>query len=117
MSQPRPIHQPPREIQSQPHEAEPSLSYERDSFLLDKGDKEEDEFHRRSQLSTRRETGGNFWRRSGSSGDFAGPNFSSMSMKERQESAGEKQKYGGKPGSTLDMLSSDYADATVSVLF
>eukprot|EP00546_Thalassionema_frauenfeldii_P001231 CAMPEP_0178932680 /NCGR_PEP_ID=MMETSP0786-20121207/22772_1 /TAXON_ID=186022 /ORGANISM="Thalassionema frauenfeldii, Strain CCMP 1798" /LENGTH=1673 /DNA_ID=CAMNT_0020610039 /DNA_START=172 /DNA_END=5190 /DNA_ORIENTATION=- len=100
MSQPRPIHQPPREIQSQPHEAEPSFSYERDSFLLDKGDKEEDEFHRRSQLSTRRETGGSFWRRSGSSGDFTGPNFSSMSMKERQESVGE--------------ISSDYADATMA---
>lgn len=86
MSRPRPIHQPPREIRSQPDEAEPSYSYEQESFLL--GAREEayeDDFHRRLQ-STRRDTGGSFWRTSSNSGDFPGPNFSSMSMKQRQDS-------------------------------
>mmetsp|Transcript_25487 Transcript_25487/g.29118 ORF Transcript_25487/g.29118 Transcript_25487/m.29118 type:complete len:339 (-) Transcript_25487:35-1051(-) len=109
MSQPRPIYQPPQEIQSEPQEAQPSYSYEQKIFFSDKGDKEEDEFHRRLQ-STKRESSGNFWRRSNSTGEFAGPSFSSMSMKQRQENVGENQRTLSKSGLSLKALSTGQND-------
>lgn len=69
MSNSRPIHFPPREIRTQPHESEPPHSYSSNnddvpSALLD----EEDDFHNKLSRSSRREssggTGGSFWRTS-----------------------------------------------------
>jgi hypothetical protein len=84
MSKPRPIHKLHRELNVQADEAEPSFSYEQESFLMGKEEDVEDEFHRRID-STRRDSGGSFWRTTGSSGDLAAPSFSSMSMKQRQD--------------------------------
>jgi hypothetical protein len=116
MSRPRPIHQPPREIRSQPDEAEPSYSYEQESFLL--GAREEayeDDFHRRLQ-STRRDTGGSFWRTSSNSVEFPGPNFSSMSMKQRQDSIASTTSERKTSFAALQpMQSPEHIDPSVSV--
>jgi hypothetical protein len=85
MSKPRPIHVLAREIRSSPDEAEPSFSYEQDSFLAAKEDDAEDEFHRRLGGSSRRESsgsqGGSFWRTTTADNKNEGPSFSSMNMK------------------------------------
>jgi GTPase SAR1 family protein/Leucine-rich repeat (LRR) protein len=47
MSRPRPIHTIHRDIQDAPDAAEPSFSYERQSFLATQEEATEDEFHRR----------------------------------------------------------------------
>ncbi|GKY97822.1 hypothetical protein MPSEU_000740300 [Mayamaea pseudoterrestris] len=58
-STPRPIHNLHREIRSTPDEAEPTYSFERESFLLASPELEkEDEFHRRLQHATHKTTGG-----------------------------------------------------------
>jgi Leucine rich repeat len=57
MSKPRPIHSVHREIRNQPDPAEPSFSYERESFLAATLDREEqvaDDFHRKLAGSYRR---------------------------------------------------------------
>lgn len=47
MSKPRPIHTIHRDLQDTPDDAEPSFSYERQSFLATQEEDMEDEFHRR----------------------------------------------------------------------
>lgn len=129
MSKPRPIHNINRELRSQPDDAEPSFSYEQESFLM--GAKEEDvedEFHRRLQ-SSRRDSGGSFWRTNSNSGEFAGPSFSSMSMKQRQDSVGTTngasasvgagggggdRRNNGRLGVSLQMQSPEQNDSSVS---
>lgn len=80
-SRPRPIHSLPREIRSSPDEAEPTCSFENESFLLASPELEkEDEFHRRLQISNYSKrnndgTGGSFWR--SSSAESSLPAFSS----------------------------------------
>lgn len=85
MSRPRPVHQPPRELRSQPDDSEPSLSYERESFLGGKEVDFEDDFHRRVSQSKRSSEGGgggvSFWRSNTTGENPGGPSFSSMSMK------------------------------------
>lgn len=74
-SNPRPIHQPHREIRSTPDETEPSFSYEETSFLPKSEDEIEDAFHNRlNQRSS-------FWRSSNNSE----PTFSSMNMRQQQQ--------------------------------
>lgn len=111
-SKPRPIHQLHRELRSQPDEAEPSLSYEQESFLMGREDDVEDEFHRRLQ-NTRRDSGGSFWRT-----EFGGPSFSSMSMKQRQDStASISERRGtssGRLAVALQMGTSEQNESTVS---
>ena len=85
MSNPRPIHKLHRELNVQADEAEPSFSYEQKSFLMGKEEDVEDDFHRRIS-SSRRDSGGSFWRNTGSSGDLTAPSFSSMSMKQSLDS-------------------------------
>ena len=81
MSGPRPIHQPHREIRSQPDDAEPSFSYEKESYLSGGREEDvEDDFHRRVSTS-RRDSGASFWRSTSSGENFGGPSFSSVSMK------------------------------------
>jgi hypothetical protein len=58
MSNSRPIHNLHREIRSTPDEAEPTFSFERDSFLASPELEKEDEFHRRLQQTTYRGGGG-----------------------------------------------------------
>jgi len=116
MSDARPIHQIDPELCSQPDDAEPSFSYEQESFLV--GAKEEDvedEFHRRLQ-SSRRDSGGSFWRTSSSSAEFAGPNFSSMSMKQRQDSTTSvsERKTSGRLGVALQMQTPEQNDSNKS---
>jgi hypothetical protein len=120
MSKPRPIHHIDRELCSQPDDAEPSFSYEQESFLVGaKGEDVEDEFHRRLQ-SSRRDSGGSFWRTNSNSGEFAGPSFSSMSMKQRQDSTGasttsvNERKTSGRLGVALQMQSPEQTDSIVS---
>jgi hypothetical protein len=91
MSRPRPIHHLHREIRSTPDEAEPSFSYEQESFLAAREEDVEDEFHRRlaQQGTSRRESsgsqgagGGSFWRSASenASGVPQGPSFSSVNL-------------------------------------
>lgn len=89
MSKPRPIHLIPRAIQAVPDEAEPSFSYEQESFLSTKEEDAEDEFHRRLAAGSRREYSGgtSFWRTTtntsngeNSSSSSQGPYFSSVSI-------------------------------------
>lgn len=88
MSNPRPIHKLHRELNVQANEAEPSFSYEQESFLMGRVEEDvEDEFHRRI-TSSRRDSGGSFWRTTGSFGDLAAPSFSSMSMQQRLDATG-----------------------------
>ena len=96
-SRPRPIHNNlhHREIRSTPDEAEPSFSYEQESFMAqdrahEGADDVEDEFHRRlaqQQSGQRRESsgshsggGGSFWRSSTSESAPQGPSFSSVNL-------------------------------------
>jgi hypothetical protein len=93
-SRPRPIHNPHREIRSTPDEAEPSFSYEQESFLAvannREGDDVEDEFHRRlaqQQSGQRRESSGShggggssFWRTQVAENAQQGPSFSSANL-------------------------------------
>ena len=58
MSKARPIHTIHRTLDETPHEAEPSFSYERNSFLLTAEEALEDEFHRKLATSTGRGGGG-----------------------------------------------------------
>lgn len=85
-SKPRPIHQPPREIRSTPDDTEPSYSYEQESFLPKSEDEIEDQFFRR--LNSRE----NFWR--SSDGGSVGPSFSSMNMRQRSDSTGNRASSG-----------------------
>ena len=70
MSKPRPIHSAPRLLRETPDEAEPSYSYEAETFLGREEDDVEDEFHRRlaSNRLAREGNGttggasGSFWR-------------------------------------------------------
>jgi hypothetical protein len=80
MSNPRPIHQPHREIRHVPDETEPSYSYEQETFLPKSEDEVEDEFHRRLQFK------GSFWRTSDASSASVGPSFSSMNMDQQSGS-------------------------------
>jgi hypothetical protein len=96
-SRPRPIsnnlHH--REIRSTPDDAEPSFSYEQESFMAqdrahESADDVEDEFHRRlaqQQSGQRRESSGShsgggssFWRSSTSESAPQGPSFSSVNL-------------------------------------
>jgi hypothetical protein len=56
-SKPRPIHQLHRELRSTPDEAEPSYSYEQESFMAQREDEHEDAFHRNYPLNRRDSTG------------------------------------------------------------
>ena len=59
MSKPRPIHTMHRDLRDTPDEAEPSFSYEQESFLGREEDDMEDEFHRRLASTARvRESSG-----------------------------------------------------------
>lgn len=71
MSKPRPIHSAPRLLRETPDEAEPSYSYEAETFLGREEDDVEDEFHRRLASNSRAREGnnattggasGSFWR-------------------------------------------------------
>ena len=59
MSKPKPIHTTHRPLRETPDEAEPSFSYEQESFLAQSVDDLEDEFDRRLHISNRRASGGN----------------------------------------------------------
>lgn len=113
MSNPRPIH---RELNDEADEAEPSFSYEQESFLMGREEDVEDEFHRRLN-STRRDAGGSFWRTSGSSGELAGPSFSSMSMKQRQDSTASlsEKKSTARPGVSFPVQCSPVMTDSVGV--
>lgn len=91
MSKPRPIHVLHRELQTAPDAAEPSLSYERESFLNDNIEDAEDEFHRRLQTNRRDSAGPSagisFWR-SSSDAKPSVPSFSSMQLNEKRNSSG-----------------------------
>ena len=85
----RPIHNLHREIRSTPDDAEPTYSFERESFLASPELEKEDEFHRRLQASYKGTGGGggggtgapaiggggSFWR--SSSAESAQPVFTS----------------------------------------
>jgi hypothetical protein len=70
--------------------------------------------------SSRRDSGGSFWRTNSNSGEFAGPSFSSMSMKQRQDSTGasttsvNERKTSGRLGVALQMQSPEQTDSIVS---
>ena len=101
MSKPRPIHRPHRELRSTPDDAEPSYSYEQESFLGGREIDVEDEFHRRLAAGSRRESAGShgaasgnsFWRTSDSTISQT-PNFSSMSLKAQTDTAVERKSVG-----------------------
>ena len=84
-SHPRPIPT-PRVLNKTPDEAEPSFSYERESFM--DGGKHldvEDEFHRRLAGSRNSHSHGNsFWRTSTTNGEAA-PSFASVKFAARSE--------------------------------
>jgi Leucine-rich repeat (LRR) protein len=103
-SRPRPIsnHLQHREIRSTPDEAEPSFSYEQESFLAqdrahEGADDVEDEFHRRlaqQQSGQRRESSGShsgggssFWR--SSTDAQQGPSFSSVNLNSSSHTASD----------------------------
>ena len=98
-SRPRPIHF-PRALRSTPDEAEPSFSYEQESFLGGKEDLVEDEFHRRL-AGSRRETSGaggpgssgnSFWRTStDSSATSQSPSFSSVTFKGKTDNVKDRK--------------------------
>jgi len=101
MSKPRPIH---REIRSIPDDAEPSFSYEQESFMAAREDDVEDEFHRRL-AGNRRESSGShggggssFWRTTsdnkteGAAGVVQTPSFSSMNMNKSETTPRAKER-------------------------
>ncbi|KAL3924001.1 MAG: hypothetical protein SGILL_001313 [Bacillariaceae sp.] len=57
-TKPRPIHTLHKRLRETPDESEPSYSYEETSFLAEREDDVEDEFHRRFLASTSRNNGG-----------------------------------------------------------
>jgi hypothetical protein len=117
MSKPRPIHSSPRVLRSTPDEAEPSFSYEQESFLGDKEVDVEDEFHRRL-AGSRRETahssgiGQSFWRNSTTSSAGEGsassqaPLFSSVSISAKNDSMREQRS----SGVLADSMQSSYGE-------
>lgn len=89
MSKPRPIHV-TRPLRSAPDEAEPSFSFEEESFLSNRAVDYEDDFHRRLTSSgARREESGNnsFWRASssGATSASASPSFSSVNLRGKSD--------------------------------
>lgn len=96
MSKPRPIHT-HRALNSAPDEAEPSYSYERESYLGGKEVEVEDEFHRRLAGSRRENaysssggSGSSFWRTStvSSTGEGSqGPSYQSATFKGHNDNA------------------------------
>jgi len=100
MSKARPI-QSSRALRSTPDEADPSFSYEQESFLGSKDVDVEDEFHRRL-AGSRRDTfgshgngtsGNSFWRTTASSNTSTSslPSFSSVNLKEKNGISIEKK--------------------------
>ena len=88
-SKPRPIHI-TRPLRSAPDEAEPSFSYERDSYLGGKEMDVDDEFHRKL-AGTRRETSGSSFWRSSTSSDASGPPLSSVNIQGKSNGQSKKQ--------------------------
>lgn len=118
----RPIHNLHREIRSTPDEAEPTFSFERESFLASPELEKEDEFLRRLQSNHKHTAsgggGGSFWR--SSSAESSQPVFSSAVQHSAVNirSEAKKNKSAGLlsaallDGSNTNM--SDHANATVS---
>lgn len=90
-SKSRPIHNLHRPLVSTPDEAEPSYSYEQESFLGGREEDVEDDFYRRLGAGSRRESSGSqagassFWRSSKEAdASERGPSFSSVNMDDEQ---------------------------------
>jgi hypothetical protein len=118
---PRPIHTIHRDLRETPDEAEPSFSYEQESFLGREEDDVEDEFHRRLASNSRaREGSGGISSGSGAGGSFwrtdatpnwgqQGPNFNSARIipnKDGGTAASKERKVsGGLLGAALQLQS------------
>jgi hypothetical protein len=116
---PRPIHTIHRDLRETPDEAEPSFSYEQESFLGREEDDVEDEFHRRLASNSRaREGSGGISSGSGAGGSFwrtdatpnwgqQGPNFNSARIIPNKDgtAAKERKASGGLLGAALQLQS------------
>jgi hypothetical protein len=89
MSKPRPIPL-TRPLRSTPDEAEPSFSFEEESYLSNRAVDYEDDFHRRLTTTTsgarREESGGSsFWRASSVNSVTATPSFNSVHLRGKSD--------------------------------
>jgi hypothetical protein len=85
MSKPRPIPL-TRPLRSTPDEAEPSFSFEEESYLSNRAVDFEDDFHRRLTGTRREESGGSsFWRASSVNSVAATPSFNSVHLRGKSD--------------------------------